>query len=67
METTLTAQNGFHMPALMSPAAAERIVQGWERGRFEFHFPRRFSLGLKALKLMPDGLYFAAVRRATGL
>ncbi len=68
VETTLTAQNGFHMPALMSPAAAaERIVQGWERGRFEIHFPRRFSLGLKALKLMPDGLYFAAVRRATGL
>lgn len=68
VETPLTAQNRFRMPALMSAdAAAEAIVQGWSAGRFEIHFPRRFTWGLKALQHVPRGLYFAAVRRATGL
>jgi NAD(P)-dependent dehydrogenase (short-subunit alcohol dehydrogenase family) len=68
VETPLTAQNGFRMPALMTPHdAAEAIVDGWSAGRFEIHFPRRFTLGLKALQHASHGLYFAAVRRATGL
>jgi NAD(P)-dependent dehydrogenase (short-subunit alcohol dehydrogenase family) len=68
VETPLTAQNRFHMPALMTPEeAAEEIVRGWESGRFEVHFPRRFTWGLKTLQAAWHGLYFAAVRRATGL
>lgn len=68
VRTPLTAQNDFRMPALLSPAeAAEAIVRGWARGRFEIHFPRRFTLWLKALRAAHDRLYFAAVRRATGL
>jgi len=68
VETTLTAQNDFHMPALMSADdAAQAIVDGWSAGRFEIHFPRRFTWGMKALQNVPHGLYFAAVRRATGL
>lgn len=68
VETALTAQNEFPMPALLSPdAAAQEIVRGWERGAFEIHFPRRFTLWLKALRHLNDGLYFSAVRRATGL
>ena len=68
VETPMTAQNRFHMPALMTPEdAAVQIVRGWERGRFEIHFPRRFTLGLKTLQATSHGLYFAAVRRATGL
>lgn len=68
VETPLTAQNDFVMPALMTPeAAAEAIVQGWSEGRFEMHFPRRFTWGLKALQHASHRLYFAAVRRATGL
>jgi short-subunit dehydrogenase len=68
VETPLTAQNRFHMPALMTPEdAALEIVSGWEAGRFEIHFPRRFTLGLKTLQAAWHGLYFAAVRRATGL
>jgi NAD(P)-dependent dehydrogenase (short-subunit alcohol dehydrogenase family) len=67
VETPLTAQNRFHMPALISPeAAAQAIVQGWRDGRFEIHFPKRFTRVLKALRPWPDGLYFEAVRRATG-
>ena len=65
VETPLTAQNRFHMPALISPeAAAQAIVQGWARGEFEIHFPKRFTRFLKALRALPDVLYFNAVRRA---
>ena len=68
VETPLTAQNGFHMPALMTPDdAAEAIVDGWSAGRFEIHFPKRFTRTLKAMKFLGDGLYFKAIRRATGL
>lgn len=68
VETPLTADNEFRMPALISPeTAARRIVDGWGRGRFEIHFPKRFTLLLKALGLLGDGLYFRAIRRVTGL
>lgn len=68
VDTPLTAQNRFRMPALMTPdQAALEILRGWEAGRFEIHFPRRFTLGLKTLRSAWHGLYFAAVRRATGL
>ena len=68
VQTPLTAQNEFHMPALITPEqAAEEMLRGWRRGEFEIHFPKRFTRVLKALGLLPDGPYFAAVRRATGL
>lgn len=66
--TPLTAQNGFSMPALMTPeAAAQAILRGWGQGAFEIHFPKRFTLVMKALGLLPFGLYQRAVRRLTGL
>ncbi|MFM7026704.1 MAG: SDR family NAD(P)-dependent oxidoreductase [Limnohabitans sp.] len=68
VETPLTAHNDFHMPALISPAqAAQAIVHGWSRGAFEIHFPWRFTGVMKLLGLLPYRLYFAAVRRITGL
>jgi NAD(P)-dependent dehydrogenase (short-subunit alcohol dehydrogenase family) len=68
VETPLTAGNQFAMPALMSPEqAAECMVEGWGRGRFEIHFPKRFTLWLKVLRHLGSGVYFAAIRRATGL
>jgi NAD(P)-dependent dehydrogenase (short-subunit alcohol dehydrogenase family) len=66
--TPLTAGNDFRMPALISPAqAATAMLKGWARGRFEIHFPRRFTLWLKLLRLLGYGTYFRVVRRATGL
>jgi NAD(P)-dependent dehydrogenase (short-subunit alcohol dehydrogenase family) len=66
--TPLTAQNQFEMPALISPAtAAQEMLRGWAHGQFDIHFPRRFTLWLKALKLLPYRLYFPLVRRFTGL
>ena len=68
VETPLTAQNEFHMPALITPeTAAQAIVQGWARGEFDVHFPKRFTRLMKLLRLLPYPLYFAAVRRITGL
>ena len=66
--TPLTAGNAFPMPALQTPEqAAQAIVDGWQSGVFEVHFPKRFTLWLKLLQLLPHGLYFTLVRRATGL
>ena len=68
VETPLTAKNDFRMPALITPEqAAVAIVRGWEAGDFEIHFPKRFTLWLKALRHLGYGAYFAAVRRSTGL
>ena len=66
--TPLTASNDFTMPALISPeVAAEAILQGWERGEFDIHFPKRFTRVMKLLRLLPYSLYFPAIRRFTGL
>jgi NAD(P)-dependent dehydrogenase (short-subunit alcohol dehydrogenase family) len=68
VETPLTAQNKFDMPALLSPdQAADHIIKGWERGAFEIHFPKRFTRWMKALRLLPYPAYFAAVRKVTAL
>jgi NAD(P)-dependent dehydrogenase (short-subunit alcohol dehydrogenase family) len=67
VRTPLTAGNEFPMPALMAPEdAARAMLAGWRRGAFEIHFPRRFTLAMKALSLLPFGAYQALVRRATG-
>lgn len=67
VQTPLTAQNDFKMPALISPEeAARHMLDGWARGRFEMNFPRRFTAWMRLLRCLPDAWYFAAVRRATG-
>ena len=68
VDTPLTAHNDFPMPALITPEeAAKAIVRGWSRGEFEIHFPKRFTWVMKLLRLLPYGLYFAAIRRITRL
>lgn len=68
VKTILTDQNKFHMPALITPAqAAIDIVAHWERGRFEIHFPKRFTYWMKLLRVLPYTWYFFATRRFTGL
>lgn len=67
VRTPLTAHNDFDMPALLTPEqAAREIVDGWQAGRFEIHFPKRFTLWLKLLRHLPHGWYFPAVSRITG-
>lgn len=64
VDTPLTQQNQFKMPALISPEqAAQAILQGWAQGAFEIHFPKRFTWWLKLLALLPYRLFFAATRQ----
>jgi NADP-dependent 3-hydroxy acid dehydrogenase YdfG len=66
VETPLTEKNDFKMPALLTPKeAAAAIVDGFASGRFEIHFPKRFTRFLKLLRTLPYWLYFAAIKRAT--
>jgi NAD(P)-dependent dehydrogenase (short-subunit alcohol dehydrogenase family) len=68
VETPLTAQNTFRMPGLIDArTAADQIIRGLAGGGFEIHFPRRFTLWMKFLSLLPARLYFRLVRMATGL
>lgn len=68
VKTPLTDRNTFAMPALISvDDAAKAIVAGFERGDFEIHFPKRFTLWLKLLRLLPYRWYFALVHKGTGL
>ncbi len=67
VDTPLTGKNEFAMPALMPvEKAAQRIADGLRSGGFEITFPRRFTWVLKAINLLPYGLYFPLVTRFTG-
>jgi short-subunit dehydrogenase len=62
VDTQLTARNDFHMPALQTPEhAASVIMRGISAGRFEIHFPRRFTLLVKLLRMLPYRLRFALI------
>ncbi|MCU0884767.1 MAG: SDR family NAD(P)-dependent oxidoreductase [Beijerinckiaceae bacterium] len=67
IDTPLTRKNDFPMPFLMSmDDAARRVVDGFERGRFEIIFPRRLAFILKVMRLLPYAWYFPLVARQTG-
>ncbi|MCF8209596.1 MAG: SDR family NAD(P)-dependent oxidoreductase [Rhodoferax sp.] len=64
VQTPLTAANAFEMPALLTPdQAAAAMLRGWSQGAFEIHFPKRFTLWLKVLRLLPTRLYFYLARQ----
>lgn len=68
VRTPLTDRNDFPMPfRIEAEAAARRMFRALTTGRaFESHFPRRFTVMLKLLRLLPYWLYFPLVRRITG-
>ena len=41
------------------------MIDGWRRGDFEIHFPKRFSYLLKLLQMLPYRWYFPLVRQFT--
>lgn len=67
VDTPLTENNRFTMPAITDASfAADRIVEGIYKGKFEITFPRRFTYFLKLLRILPYRLYFPAMRLFTG-
>ena len=68
VDTPLTRQNEFKMPALMSAdAAAAAMLDGVERGQFHIHFPKRFTNCLRLARLLPYRWYFWLIHKVTGL
>jgi NAD(P)-dependent dehydrogenase (short-subunit alcohol dehydrogenase family) len=64
VQTPLTASNAYEMPALLTPQqAATAILKGWAQGSFEIHFPKRFTLWLKVLRILPNRVFFLLARR----
>ena len=68
VKTPLTDRNAFKMPALISAEeAAEEMIKGFGEGKFEMHFPRRFTFWFKILRLLPYRIYFPLIHKFTGL
>ncbi len=66
VDTPLTRKNEFKMPALMKAEDAARVtLDEIAAGRFEIHYPKRFTRWLKLLRVIPYRLQFAAVRQVT--
>ncbi|MGK5023428.1 SDR family NAD(P)-dependent oxidoreductase [Janthinobacterium sp. RB2R34] len=64
VQTPLTDKNAFAMPALQTPqAAAKAIRSGLASGKFEIHFPKRFTIWVKLLGTLPYRLRFALISR----
>ncbi len=62
VRTQLTARNDFPMPALQTAEGAARsILKGISSGRFEIHFPWRFTMLLKLVRMLPYRLRFALI------
>ena len=66
VRTPLTDKNEFKMPFRIEADAAARIIaDGLDSRRFEIAFPTAFALIMKALRILPYGLYFPLVTRGT--
>lgn len=65
VKTPLTQKNDFPMPmAVTAEQAADYMIKGISKRKKELHFPYRFTLILKALRILPLSLW---LRIAKGL
>lgn len=64
VKTPLTDKNDFPMPMIIeSESAAHAIVKGICSRAFEIHFPKKFTLIMKVMRLLPNALYFWLARK----
>lgn len=64
VKTPLTDRNDFPMPMRVSiEQACEAIRRGIAKKHLEIHFPKRFTLSLKVLSLLPRRLWLAMAKR----
>lgn len=62
VDTPLTRDNNFTMPALLTPEqATAEIISGLEDGEFEIHFPKRFTHWLRMVRRLPYFLKFRII------
>lgn len=65
VKTPLTDKNDFKMPMQISAQqAAEEIINGLNKRQFDIHFPKKFTLILKTLALLPDSWWQAISARS---
>lgn len=66
VHTPLTAKNHFKMPMIIKPEqAAKEIADGLLSRSFEIHFPKRFTIVLKTLQLLPYSLCLRLTQKIT--
>ncbi len=64
VDTPLTKKNDFKMPQLISAdQAADYIISGMAKERFEIRFPQPFASVMGMLRNAPNALYFRMVGR----
>lgn len=64
VKTRLTERNDFSMPALQTTEdAADAILSGLARGRFEIAFPSRFTRAMRLASMLPYRLRLALLQR----
>ena len=64
VKTEMTDKNDFAMPFIITAEqAAEYVLRGLEKRRFEIHFPRKFTILLKLLRILPYPIYFFLTKR----
>ena len=64
IRTPMTDKNEFYMPFLLEPEqGARRIMQAIARGKSEYRFPTRLSIGVRLLQWMPNWLFDRLMKR----
>ncbi len=59
VKTRLTDLNNFKMPCLISAnEASSYIIKGINQRDFEIHFPKKFTLLMKLIKILPNKVFF---------
>ena len=59
VDTPMTRNNPFPMPGIISASqAATAMLVGLKWQRYEIIFPKPFGFAMKALRLLPNALYF---------
>jgi short-subunit dehydrogenase len=62
VETRLTSKNKFAMPFIVSSQqASDYIYQGLESNKFEIHFPKKFTIIMKIIRILPYQIYLKII------
>lgn len=58
VRTPLTDKNDFKMPMMIEPAdAAKVIAKDLQTGKYEIHFPKKFTWIMKILRILPAPIF----------